>query len=165
MIEGGAVDWANHGNKLDRMIEEQTDFNNAVRAVVDYLDAGNNGNNWDNTLLIVTADHECGHLWGPDSFNDSNKDKRFDAGDVFNGFNPIIDNGPHKLPRAQYGSNNHTNALVPLFAKGAGAKLFMDHIVNTDSEMPKKYNLIGSFDGSYIDNTGIFHVMKRALVQ
>jgi hypothetical protein len=40
-----------------------------------------------------------------------------------------------------------------------------EHIVNTDPEMPPKYNLIGSFDGSYIDNTSIFSVMKRALMK
>lgn len=38
MIEGGAVDWAGHANQLDRLVAEQTDFNNAVQAVVDYPD-------------------------------------------------------------------------------------------------------------------------------
>ena len=61
---GGAVDWANHDNHAGRMIEEQLDFNRAVEAVVEYLDRNTEGNNWNNTLLVVTADHECGYLWG-----------------------------------------------------------------------------------------------------
>ena len=62
MIEGGAVDWANHANQLDRMIEEEMDFNASVQAVVDWV---TNNSSWADTLLIVTADHECGDLWGP----------------------------------------------------------------------------------------------------
>ena len=34
MIEGGAVDWANHANQPDRMIEEQADFLKAVAKLV-----------------------------------------------------------------------------------------------------------------------------------
>ena len=64
MIEGGAVDWANHANEPDRMIEEQIDFVKAVEAVVAWVDKHSN---WNDTLLILTADHECGLLWGPDS--------------------------------------------------------------------------------------------------
>lgn len=46
------------------MIEEHNDFNNAVQAVIDYLDANTNGNNWEDALLIVTADHDH-NLYGP----------------------------------------------------------------------------------------------------
>ena len=64
MIEGGAVDWANHANQPERLIEEQIDFVQAVEAVVAWVEKNSN---WDDTLLILSADHECGHLWGPDS--------------------------------------------------------------------------------------------------
>ena len=33
MIEGGAVDWANHTNQRGRMIEEQIDYHQAIAAV------------------------------------------------------------------------------------------------------------------------------------
>ena len=66
MIEGGAVDWANHANQPDRMIEEQIDFVEAVEAVVAWIESHGG---WDETLLILTADHECGLLWGPNSAN------------------------------------------------------------------------------------------------
>ena len=34
MVEGGAIDWAGHANETGRTIEEETDFNNAVGAVI-----------------------------------------------------------------------------------------------------------------------------------
>ena len=64
MIEGGAVDWANHANQPARMVEEQIDFVEAVEAVAGWVETHGG---WDETLLILTADHECGLLWGPES--------------------------------------------------------------------------------------------------
>lgn len=62
MIEGGAVDHANHANEADRMIEEQIDYVQAVEAVVAWVESHGN---WDDTLLILTADHETGLIWVP----------------------------------------------------------------------------------------------------
>ncbi|MBM3494237.1 MAG: alkaline phosphatase, partial [Armatimonadetes bacterium] len=64
MIEGGAVDWAGHGNQKDRIIEEQQDFNEAVEAVSKWVRANSS---WSDTLVVVTGDHETGYLWGPGS--------------------------------------------------------------------------------------------------
>ena len=63
MVEGGAVDWANHANQLGRLIEEQNDFNDAVDVAIEWIKA--NGG-WEKNLLIVTGDHECGYLTGAD---------------------------------------------------------------------------------------------------
>ena len=145
MIEGGAVDWANHANGLRRSIDEQVDFNNAVQYIVDYLDANTNGNNWGNTLLIVTADHETGALWGP-------------AKGVFN---QVADNGAGNLPGAAYNSGSHTNTLVPFFAKGADADLFLQYLTGFDPNMAKMYGIAADFN-RYIDNTDIFKVMSAA---
>ncbi|MEM9990099.1 MAG: alkaline phosphatase, partial [Pseudomonadota bacterium] len=61
MIEGGAVDWMGHANNMPRFIEEQVDFNLAIDAVIEWVEANSS---WDETLLIVTADHETGGIWG-----------------------------------------------------------------------------------------------------
>jgi len=135
MIEGGAVDWANHSNDMGRMIEEQIDFNDSVQAVVDWVSANSS---WDDTLLIVTADHETGYLWGPGSGTPAT-------------FNPIVDNGAGNLPGYQYNSGGHTNSLVPLYAIGNGSGLFYGVAVGSDSVR-----------GPYVDNTDIFDVMKTA---
>ncbi len=110
MIEGGAVDWAMHGHHMGRMIEEQIDFHQAVQAVIDYLDADTHGNNWENTLVIITADHD--HLlYGPDS-GDSQP------------YQLVQPDDPHdddNLPEHRWHSNHHGNQLVPAWFRGAGA--------------------------------------------
>ena len=169
MIEGGAVDWANHADLAGRMIEEQIDFNKAVQAVVDYLSAnhgrGTKGNNWDNTLLIVTADHECGHLWGDgrvagSTFFDVNGDGVFVHGVDYA---HVKDNGVGVLPETWYHSGSHTNALVPLYAKGPGSKLFEKRcVISEEPNLGAIYNLDKSWSGEYIDNTCVFTVMQEA---
>ncbi len=166
MIEGGAVDWAGHANQLDRTIEEQIDFNNSVQAVIDWVNQGGDNNDWSNTLLIVTADHETGWLHGgnnPDSYFDVNGNGQFDLGVDYG---HMKDNGAGVLPGGGWWSGGHTNQLVPLFAKGAGAELLEGYIVGTDANLDAYYDLTDNgwtgFDGRYIDNTSIYNVMMQA---
>jgi alkaline phosphatase len=130
MIEGGAVDWANHANNLGRMIEEQMDFNSAVQTVVDWVNANSN---WNDTLLVVTADHETGFLWGP----------------VKGTFNEVVNYGKGVLPGAAYNYSGHSNSLVPVYAIGAGSQLLAGYANRKD---PVR--------GHYLDNTEIFRVMN-----
>ncbi len=39
MVEGGAIDWAAHGNDMTRMLEETLAFDDAVQAVIDWMRA------------------------------------------------------------------------------------------------------------------------------
>lgn len=165
VIEGGAVDWANHSNLAGRMIEEQLDFNKAVEAVVAYLDRNTEGNNWKNTLLIVAADHESGYLWGDgrvkgSTFFDVDKNGRFDHGVDYA---HVKDSGAGKLPDVWYHSIGHSNSLVPLFAKGAGSELFEACVVGLEPNLRAIYGLDSSWSGNYIDNTCIYRVMTRTL--
>jgi len=130
MVEGGAVDWASHANQSGRMIEEQIDFNRAVEAVVDWVQKNSN---WGETLVIVTGDHECGYLTGPGS-NPT--------------WEPIINNGMGVLPGMQWNSNDHTNSIVPFFAKGDVARLFKSYAEEQDI-----------IRGKYIDNIEIAQVI------
>jgi alkaline phosphatase len=145
MIEGGAIDWANHSNLKDRMLEETVDFNNAVQSVVDYLNNNTNGVNFGNTLLIVTADHETGHLWG----------------NTLGSYNQVIDNGAGNIPGMAFNSGSHTNALVPLYAMGAGADIFNSYVMGVDAQLAAQYGQ-GGFDGKFIDNTKVFAAMATA---
>jgi alkaline phosphatase len=159
MIEGGAIDWAGHANQMDRIIEEQIDFNNAVQAVVDWVDANNK---WSETLLIVTADHETGFLMGNDAstgFFDVDGDGIFTVG---KDYAQLVDKGEGNLPGGKFWSGNHTNQLIPLFAKGAGADLFASKVIGTDTNIDEIYGLDSSWTGQYIDNTSIFNVMVEA---
>ena len=143
LIEGGAVDWANHGNEGDRMIEEQIDFVKAVEAVVDWVEKNSS---WDDTLLILTSDHECGLLWGP------NSDKV--------AFDPIQDNGPGKMPGMKYLYSSHSNSLVPLYARGPGSERFAKLVRGTDPKAAAAWNI----SGRYVDNTDIGAVMKAEIM-
>ncbi len=127
MIEGGAVDWASHDNHLGRVIEEQIDFNNSVMAAVEWVEANSS---WEETLIIVTSDHECGYLTGPRHPNPVN--------------DPVVNRGQGLLPEAQWNHTSHTNMLVPFYAKGTGAALFATFAGEKD---PVR--------GSYLHNTDI----------
>ncbi|MCO4780784.1 MAG: alkaline phosphatase [Candidatus Cloacimonetes bacterium] len=57
MIEGGKIDWASHANDGATLAHEVIDFDNSIEYAYDfYL------KNPDDTLIIVTADHETGGL-------------------------------------------------------------------------------------------------------
>ena len=137
MVEGGAVDWAGHANQSGRMIEEEIDFNRAVEAVVGWV---TQNSDWDETLLIVTGDHETGYLNGPvaDAENPTRK--------------ALINNGEGVLPGMAWYSKDHTNQLIPFFAKGSAARLFTFEIAGED---PVR--------GPYIDNTAIGRVLIGTL--
>jgi alkaline phosphatase len=125
MIEGGAIDTAAHANNTTGVVEEQVDFNDAVQSVVDWVEAESS---WDETLVIVTADHETGYLWGPGS----NPVR-----------NPIVGT-PGTLPAAQWSTVNHSNQLVPFYAMGVGSAALAAKATGTD---PVR--------GSYLDNTDV----------
>jgi alkaline phosphatase len=140
MIEGGAVDWTNHANEPERMIEEQVDFVKAVEAVVAWVETHGG---WDETLLILTADHECGMVWGPDSAKIA--------------FQPLVDHGPGKLPGMKHNSHGHSNSLVPLYACGPGSRRFAELARDTDDRAAAVWH----FPSPYVDNTDVFRVMRE----
>ncbi|MCK5520305.1 MAG: alkaline phosphatase, partial [Candidatus Marinimicrobia bacterium] len=107
MVEGGAIDWASHANTLNRMIEEMVDFNESVDAVCEWVETYSN---WDETLLIVTADHETGYLLGPGSNSEAEPESWL----------PLKNNGKGMMPGVEWYSTHHTNSLIPFYAKGAG---------------------------------------------
>lgn len=57
MVEGGKIDYANHSNDAATMIRETLAFDEAVKKAYDFYE-----NHPDETLIIVTADHESGGL-------------------------------------------------------------------------------------------------------
>jgi alkaline phosphatase len=147
MIEGGAVDWAMHSNQLGRMIEEHSEFIEAVETVAAALDAGAHGRNWSNTLLVVTADHD--HLlWGPNSDRVA--------------FEPLQDRGKGNMPGHKWHFNSHSNSLVPLFAKGVGSERFAALATKADTHTLRDGRRVGR--GAYLDQTEVFTVMRDTLV-
>ena len=173
MIEGGAVDWMGHRNNMGRYIEEQIDFNLAVEAVIEWVEENSS---WDETLLIVTSDHECGGIWGEgtwtngvggpvaaDRSDEALLAARFDpTEDVFNDYLAVQDRGAGNMPGYMFSSRNHTNELVPLWALGAGSELFAGFSC-TDLRAAELWGQQYAWDGNYVDNTAVFHVMNEAM--
>ncbi len=159
MVEGGATDWAAHtsacgtewhyGQCSDqpqhgRLIEETVEFNDAVAAVVDWIER--NGG-WERNLLIVTTDHDNSMPMGPDAQNVA--------------FAPVRNNGRGRMPGISFRpTGNHSNALVPLWARGAGAELLGKRVRGVDAGYRQhvRWN-----DGSYIDNTDVAAAVQEAL--
>ncbi|MGR5145076.1 alkaline phosphatase [Photobacterium alginatilyticum] len=54
MVEGGQIDWAGHSNDAGTMLHEMIKFDEAVGSVYEWA------KDRDDTLIIVTADHETG---------------------------------------------------------------------------------------------------------
>lgn len=102
-VIGGAMDWASREHAAGRMLEEQIDFNQAVAAVVAWVEANSD---WERTLVIVTADQESGYLTGPGSGPPVT-------------WNPIVNHGAGVMPGLEWHSSGRTNALVPFYAQGA----------------------------------------------
>lgn len=143
MVEGGAVDWAAHANNTARLIEEQIAFNRAVEAAVAWIEA--NGG-FERTLLIVTTDHGNGLIYGPES-------DRF-------AFQPIVKRGPGMLPEVRWHVDNHTNELVPVWAKGPGA----EGLVAASTGEDPHTGLVGWGDVTrYHDNTDVARVIAASL--
>jgi alkaline phosphatase len=137
MVEGGAVDRASHENSAGRMIEEQIDFVAAVDAVVDWVEAHGG---WERTLVVVTADHETGCLSGPGSACEGENVK----------LQPVENRGQGHMPGIMWFSGNHSNNLVPFYAKGPGAEEFAGNLAGRD---PVR--------GDYIENISIGLTLHR----
>ncbi|MBI1337622.1 MAG: hypothetical protein GC164_11740 [Phycisphaera sp.] len=134
-IEQGEVDRAMHANHLGRMIEAMMEFNDTVAFIDAYLTANTGRDdmpNYTNTLLVVTADHDH-QLYGPNSDNVA--------------FDPIVDNGPGKLPGARFQTTEHSNHLVPVYAKGVGSELLERYATQSD---PVR--------GAYLDQTDLYTI-------
>ena len=64
MVEAGEVDWANHQNNIDNSIGAVFSGEDAFKTIVKWVEENSS---WDETQLIVTADH--GHLFFMDDVN------------------------------------------------------------------------------------------------
>lgn len=102
VIEASRIDHAGHENNLKRAIYETVEFDNAVREAVTWAEGR------DDTLIIVTADHETG------------------------GLSVIENKGPGEFPDVKWSTFAHTDEDVPVFAWGPGSERVSGRIDNTD---------------------------------
>ena len=157
MIEGGAIDHAGHDNNALRVAFEHTGFSKAIDTVVQWV--GENSS-WEETVLIVTADHETGFAWGTGTWVDHKGDGKFDLkDDEFVHYMPVVNQGPGKLPGVQFMTGGHTNSLVPVWGIGPGIEELENSVYGVDEEAAQRWN----FSGKYIDNTDIGIFLKSKM--
>ena len=103
MTESGKIDWACHANDAAASIHDVLEMSNAVQAAEEFYNAHPN-----ETLILVTADHETGGL-------------------------TLLD-GDERTGRVMgcYVTDDHTPAMLPVFAYGPGADRFCGVYLNTE---------------------------------
>ena len=94
VVEGAQIDWACAEFDKDYYLEEMFDFDRAIEVALDFAMQEKN------TLVVITGDHETGGLGIP-------------AGDL----------ETHSI-EVEFITDEHTGAMVPVFAYGPGSDKF-----------------------------------------
>ena len=134
MCEGGNIDWAAHDNKTMTTVMEVVAFDKAIRAAIQFYNE-----HPDETLIIVTADHETGGVsigegkdWRPEIIDWPMLEQHwFESGEK-NVLSYEENREMNKKALIGWTSSHHTAARVPAFAIGKGAEKFHGIIENTD---------------------------------
>lgn len=95
LVENELIDSAGHRNDIIRTTHEVVELERAVEVILDWAQGRTD------TLVVVTADHETG------------------------GLQLTADNGVGEIPSAQWSTQGHTSAEVPLYAWGFAAEQFV----------------------------------------
>ena len=134
MSEGGKIDWAAHANDAKTTIWEVLDFADAIALAIAFYEK-----HPQETLIVVTADHETGGLSlgaqsGYKMFFDALNDQTASI-DADKSITEVIRKSNLEA-RIGWTTTAHSGVAVPLFAMGAGSALFGGKMDNTD--IPKK---------------------------
>lgn len=102
MVEGAQIDSYGHYNNVSGIVSEGIDFDRAVTEAVKFADAD------ENTLVIVTADHET------------------------SGFSIPQGNLKNKIIEGDFTTHDHTGTMVPIFAYGPKSNEFQGVYENNE---------------------------------
>jgi alkaline phosphatase len=102
MVEGSQIDWGGHANDIDYVVSEMLDMDQALENAVKFAETS------ENTLVLVTADHETGGL-------------SIIGGDL-----------KKREIQAAFSTKGHSAIMVPLYAFGPGSTQFGGIYQNTD---------------------------------
>ncbi len=102
LVEAGRIDHACHANDIGRLVRETIELSRAVAAALEWARGR------DDTLIVVTADHETG------------------------GLRVLAGNGPGALPAVTWTTTGHTADDVPIYGWGKNAEPASGSMENTD---------------------------------
>ncbi|QDS97634.1 Alkaline phosphatase 4 precursor [Adhaeretor mobilis] len=137
MIEGGQIDWTGHNNDAGAMLHELLRFDAVVAAVMEWA------KDRDDTVIVVTADHETGSFGFSYSGSSIPKARQL-AGNVFNNekFEPNFNFARQRTLESLYGQKQSYYTILETFdalpAKEQTAESLME-LVN--SAMPLNIDL------------------------
>ncbi len=134
MCEGGKIDWYAHDNNTLPMVNDIIELGDAVDVAYDFYLA-----HPDETLIIVTADHETGGaaLGGPGGTSRRGDNvywdvfKEYSADDAM-GFDKGKKQKLNREANIGWTTTGHAGGPVPVYAIGKGAEKFSGRMDNTD---------------------------------
>lgn len=148
MIEGGKIDWACHANDAAASIHNTIAFDKAVRVAIDFYEE-----HPDETLIIVTGDHECGGLTL--GFAGTKYDSAFTeiAGQRISheGFNKYV-----LEPFKKDNPNGSLTDLMPAIEQYFGLSTFSEHEMNLIEDAFEQ-TMIGSEERAANDETYLLY--------
>ncbi len=118
MIEGGSIDWANHDNQQHQAVFETLEFDRSVQHVIQWVEKHSS---WHDTLLVVTADHDCGQ---PAVLPPTKAPGKEDG-------TPDRVIAPGEFAGCRYITGDHTAAPVPVYSAGPGSDRLAGPMDNT----------------------------------
>ncbi|WP_163833245.1 alkaline phosphatase [Spartinivicinus ruber] len=132
MVEGGQIDWAGHNNDAGTMLHEMLKFDEAVAAVVEWV------KDRDDTLVVLTADHETGSFGFSYSAANLPKAKAL-PGNAFKGikFKPNFNFGSPAILDRLFAQQKSFNAMFAEFwtlSKDQQSAKALVKIINANSE-------------------------------
>lgn len=110
MVEGSQIDWGGHANDGEYLTTEMLDFDQAIGRALDFAEKDGN------TIVIVTADHECGGFaLVSEEVEVPFRGKQRDYDSL----------------RLAFNSGGHSATMVPVLAYGPGSMTFTGIYQNT----------------------------------
>ena len=139
MAEGGMIDFAAHANDGANTFHELMDFDEAIAVAYEFYKQ-----HPDETLIVVTADHETGGITlGYNSgsvidfsvFDELNENAGSNDTETYLN-SKVVKKEYNEKAHLGWTTSGHTGGAVPVFAIGAGSQQFAGRQDNTD--IPKK---------------------------
>lgn len=130
MCEGGAIDWSAHSNLTMPMIENILEFDESIKVAYDFYLA-----HPEETLIIVTADHETGGLTlgaGSTTVNWAELEREWIESGKKSTMSSDENRKFNKKCSIGWTTGSHTGGAVPMFAIGVGAEKFNGRMDNTE---------------------------------
>lgn len=136
MAEGGKIDWAAHSNELASTILETLDMDQAVKVAYEFYKQ-----HPDETLIVVTADHETGgvtlgaekgYVYDLTALDKVTKANTSDLNSYLAGELTDENEAISKEAHIGWTTTSHTGGAVPVWAIGCGSSMFAGRQDNTD---------------------------------